>query len=223
MKTKITYDIKSSNKLGSFRLGLILADVIIKDGSKQLWDEIELVTTRIIQHIDLFEINQNEIISAARQAYKKCGNDPNRYRPSADSLLRRIVKGQGLYKVNNVVDVLNYISIQTGYSIGGYDFTKIKLPIELSIGLKNEPYRGIGRGDLNINNLPVLRDVLGAFGTPTSDSERTMISTKTSTILMVFYDFDFHDSLEPVLQKTKSYLVKYCSARNISTEILKFP
>ena len=68
------------------------------------------------------------------------------------------------------------ISIKTGFSIGGYDAAKIEGDIELGIGKENEPYEGLGRGVLNIHKLPVFRDEQGAFGSPTSDSERTGVS-----------------------------------------------
>ena len=167
-------------------------------------------------------VNKIKTIAETREAYKKLGNDPNRYRPSADSLVRRIVKGMGIYYINNVVDILNLISIQSGFSIGGYDSLAISGNIELSIGKEGEPYNGIGRGGLNITNLPVLRDSTGAFGTPTSDSERTMIKDTTHDILFVFFDFGCNSSLKKYLMKSAELLSDYCSAEKSSIEIHTF-
>ena len=51
-------------------------------------------------------------VKATKNAYRTLGKDPNRYRPAAESLMRRIANGKGLYQISNVVDVLNYISIK---------------------------------------------------------------------------------------------------------------
>jgi DNA/RNA-binding domain of Phe-tRNA-synthetase-like protein len=101
-------------------------------------------------------------------------------------LLRRVFKGKGLYQVNNVVDLLNLTSVKSGFSIGGYDVGKIEGEIQLSIGKAGEPYKAIGRGELNIEFLPTFRDQKGPFGSPTSDSVRTMITPKTEQFLMRF-------------------------------------
>ena len=148
--------------------------------------------------------------------------DPNRYRPSADSLLRRIVKGNGLYKVNNIVDILNLISVKSGFSIGGYNKSAIIGEIVLDKGTAGDEYYGIGRGLLNIENLPVLRDEKGVFGSPTSDSERTMIDERTTSVLFVFFDFGKSNSLDNYLNETIALLKQFANADNINKEIVLF-
>jgi DNA/RNA-binding domain of Phe-tRNA-synthetase-like protein len=130
-------------------------------------------------------------------------------------LLRRVVSGKDLYQINNVVDQLNLVSITSGFSIGGYDAAKIQGDISFGIGLANEPYQGIGRGELNIEGLPVFRDELGAFGTPTSDSQRTEVTGQTSRFLMIIIDFGSDDQLETAKQMSINLLKKYCKVKNI--------
>ena len=65
------------------------------------------------------------------QAYKRLGKDPNRYRPSAEALRRRILRGLPLYKIDTLVDIVNLVSIRSGYSIGGFDADKIVGGLEL--------------------------------------------------------------------------------------------
>jgi DNA/RNA-binding domain of Phe-tRNA-synthetase-like protein len=203
--------------LKSFRLGLIEAKVHCQLTSNTLKSIIDKEVTATAEKYQLDEVNKIAAIAETRRAYKQVGNDPNRYRPSADSLIRRIVKGLGIYSINNVVDILNLISIQSGFSIGGYDRDAIRGCIELGIGRPGELYTGLGRGEINIANLPVLRDELGAFGTPTSDSERTMIKESTTQILFVFYDFGFNSQLETFLKHCSNLLAGGCLAENISS------
>jgi DNA/RNA-binding domain of Phe-tRNA-synthetase-like protein len=166
-------------------------------------------------------ISKIPTIAATRKGYKALGKDPARYRPSAEALLRRVVKGKGLYKINNVVDLLNLVSISTGFSIGGYDADKIEGDVELSVGEVNEPYEGIGRGILNIEGLATFRDKKDAFGTPTSDSVRTSVTDDTTRFLMVFLDYGGLDELEKAIELGVDFLKRFGNASGIEIEIIK--
>jgi DNA/RNA-binding domain of Phe-tRNA-synthetase-like protein len=177
-------------------------------------------SAKIRDEISSDRITAIPTIAEARAAYKSCGKDPSRYRPSADSLIRRIVKGNNLYQVNNVVDVLNLVSLKTGFSIGGYDATKIIGGACLDIGTEKDEYYGIGRGLLNIDGLPVLRDEKGVFGSPTSDSERTMITDSAKNIAFVFFDFGLSESLKNTMNLTTELLKKYTQAKEVREAII---
>ena len=150
-------------------LSCIECDVSVSEDNEALWLETEQKTSEIASGLKIEDISLLPAISASRKAYRACGKDPARYRLSAEALLRRVVSGKGLYRVNNVVDLLNLVSISTGFSIGGYDADKILGDVVFGVGKENELYEGIGRGALNIASLPVFRDEIGAFGTPTRD------------------------------------------------------
>jgi DNA/RNA-binding domain of Phe-tRNA-synthetase-like protein len=211
---QIEFTVKLCNALKLNRLGVLTFDCAVRNSTEDLWAEIEKCSLNLSQGLLLEEVNKIETIASARNAYKKCGKDPNRYRPSADSLIRRIVKGNSLYKVNNVVDVLNCVSIQSGFSIGGYDTGKIVGGITMDIGSSQDMYAGIGRGDLNIDGLPVLRDSDGAFGSPTSDSERTSITAETTKCAFVFFDFGNSEKLKKYLDVSITYLKTYADGNN---------
>ena len=134
--------------------------------------------------------------------------------------MRRVVQGKGLYRVNNVVDIINLISLLFHFSIGCYDYSKLREPIELGIGRDTESYQAIGRGIMNIANLPIFRDSLGPFGSPTSDSERTMITAKTKNILIIIIDFEGRDPLADAIDKTILCLKQYADARNPQSLII---
>ncbi len=140
----------------------IEAKVKNKPTSEELHELIERSSSDIRNLCRIEEIKQRPAIAATRQAYKALGKEPNRYRPSAEALCRRIVKGMALYEINTLVDLINLVSILTGYSIGGFDMDKIEGErLTLGAGRKDEPFEGIGRGPLNIENLPLYRDGRG--------------------------------------------------------------
>jgi DNA/RNA-binding domain of Phe-tRNA-synthetase-like protein len=120
-----------------------------------------------------------------------------------------------------VVDLLNLVSISSGFSIGGYDSDKIEGDVVFGIGETNEPYQGIGRGELNIEGMPVFRDLKGAFGTPTSDSVRTSVSLETQRFLMIIIDYANSGDLGEATKHAINLLEKYANATNLENKLKK--
>ena len=202
------------------RLGIISCDVVNTPSDEALWDEIAAVEESLRLSMRMEEIARRIPIYETRQAYKKLGKDPNRYRPSAEALCRRILKGYPLYKIDTLVDLINLVSIRTGYSIGGFDAGKIKGDLILGVGQADELFNGIGRGPLNIEGLPVYRDEQGGIGTPTSDEERTKIDLSTTKLLMIINGYSGEEGLMEAVAYAKDLLEKYATARNIQIETI---
>lgn len=180
-----------------------------------LWKEIEGLEEKLTQNLKIEQVNKIPTIAATRQAYKALGKDPNRYRPSAEALHRRLLRGLGLYKINTLVDLINLVSLKTGYSIGGFDADRIAGNLILGVGEVDERFEGIGRGLLNIEGLPVYRDEVGGIGTPTSDEERTKISVDTTRLLMLINGFSGRDGLQEAADFAIGLLQRYALAENI--------
>lgn len=157
----------------------------------ELWAEIKRSAEYCRQQLTTETLKQMPSIEATRLTYRKLGKDPSRYRPSGEALVRRILQGKDLYQINTAVDLINLASMEFGYSIGGFDYEKIQGDtLCLGVGQSGEPYEGIGRGMLNIENLPVYRDTIGGIGTPTSDNERTALSLDTKHLLALVNGYD---------------------------------
>ncbi len=188
---------------------------------ERLWQEIADEEKTVRETVKLEQINKWLPIQATRQAYKRLGKDPNRYRPSAEALRRRILRELPLYKVDTLVDLINLVSIRSGYSIGGFDADKIAGgSLVLGVGKEGEMYRGIGRGELNIAGLPVYRDAVGGGGTPTSDEERTKIGLETVRLLMIINGYSGANGLESAGNHAAALLSKYVSATNMEAELV---
>ena len=153
-------------------------------------------------------------IAATRRVYKACGKDPSRYRPAAEALIRRVVQGKELYQRDTLVDLINLASMRFGYSIGGFDASKfVGDTLTLGIGKADEPYEGIGRGQINIEGMPVYRDALGGVGTPTSDHERTKIGLETSHLLVLINGYDGDEEhVRDNAEYIKSLLQRFCNS-----------
>lgn len=200
---------------------VIACQVKNTESDEGLWQEIVAEEAAVRSTIKLEQINKWLPIQATRQAYKRLGKDPNRYRPSAEALRRRIIRELPLYRVDTLVDLINLVSIRSGYSIGGFDADKIEGgQLVLGVGREGELYRGIGRGELNIAGLPVYRDAVGGIGTPTSDEERTKIGLGTTRLLMILNGYSGLDGLMEAGRYAAGLLSKYVSATNIEVELV---
>lgn len=128
-----------------------------------------------------------ERTAAVRAMYRRFGVDPTKTRPSSEALLRRVRKGDALPRINNVVDVCNWCSLEFQVPYGLYDLSQIDGPIVLRVGATGESYAGIRKDEVHVEGRLVLADSRGPFGNPTSDSARTMVTTAATSILTVIF------------------------------------
>ena len=178
-----------------------------------LWQEINAFTRQLTSTTQMEDIKHQPVIFATREAYKRCGKDPGRYRPSAEALRRRLMRGIPLYQIDTLVDLINLVSLCTGHSIGGFDADEIQgTDLELGIGRAEELFEGIGRGMLNIEGLPVYRDRIGGIGTPTSDHERTKMKLETRHILAIVNGYNGQEGLKEAAEMILELLEKYASS-----------
>jgi len=215
MEITIHSDLKE--KCPNLVMGCILADISYESHNEELWENIDTFCNAIESSYQVKDIARFYNVEASRKAYRACGKDPTRYRLSSESLLRRVLKGKGLYKVNNIVDINNLLSLKYHYSIGTYDLKTLKQPVVFKIGAQGEPYEGIGRGELNVENLPILADQVSGFGSSTSDTERTMIRENTKRIFMNIISFGGDSDLETALEEATNLLTDYANGKNIET------
>lgn len=185
----------------------------------RLWAEIEECCRRLRTDFTTESIKMRSGIAATRHAYKMAGKDPSRYRPACEQLARRILQGKELYSVNTLVDLGNLVSLHSGYSTAALDADCIMGDtLTLGLGRSGEPYEAIGRGPLNIENLPVYRDMDGGIANPTSDSTRTAISLETNRLLLLINGYDGQrQAVEEAARYTCHLLQQHCATESCFT------
>jgi DNA/RNA-binding domain of Phe-tRNA-synthetase-like protein len=167
-------------------------DVIVRPGV--LWLEGAVVVDRdprlddpLAQAEAAVRVNPPEDIAAVRTMYKRVGIDPTKRRPSSEALLRRVRKGDALPRINSMVDVCNWCSLECQLPYGLYDAAHIEGDVVLRLGADGESYPGIRKDEVHVAGRITLADAHGAFGNPTSDSARTMVTTATTRALVVVF------------------------------------
>ena len=163
-----------------------------------------------------------EEIAAVRTMYKRVGLDPTKTRPSSEALLRRVRRGDQLPRINSMVDVCNWCSLEFQLPYGLYDAAHLNGDVELRLGRDGEAYPGIRKDDVHVDGRITLADATGPFGNPTSDSARTMVTSATTRALLVVFaprDVDAR-RLAVVLDSTSSRMSEFTGCREGSREIL---
>lgn len=171
-----------------------LVDQLIEDCSKDLCEQFTYEAVTSIPKL-----------KETRDGYKKLGKDPSHTRPASEALLRRILKGNGLYRLGDVIDLGNILSLMTLRSVCVVDLDKLSGDIFIRLGKVEDKYEGIGRGLINVTNLPVYTDDLGAFGCPTSDTNRSKITETTKRFLCMIICFSDNEKEEDEQKLLKLY------------------
>jgi DNA/RNA-binding domain of Phe-tRNA-synthetase-like protein len=175
-------------KINGLKLGILSAhSVTVQKMVPEFEDDLAQLVSSLRDKFKNRRPAEDEVVGYVRRMYRRIGWEPTRYRPSSEALVRRLLKGNGLYRINNLVDYGNLVSARFHLPMGLYDTDKIKGRILIDVGSENESYRGISNPEIHATGKLILRDDLGIFGNPTADSFRTSISEDTTSFLAVFF------------------------------------
>lgn len=161
-------------------------------------------------------------VASVRTMYKKVGIDPTKTRPSNEALLRRVRKGDAIPRINSAVDIVNWCSLEFQLPYGLYDFSKVSGPVTMRLGAEGESYPGIRKDDVNVGGRITVADDVSAFGNPTSDSARAMVTPAATELLVVVYaPIDIPKAqLEGVVTRTGGRLADILGGHEIARHIV---
>jgi DNA/RNA-binding domain of Phe-tRNA-synthetase-like protein len=208
-------------ELPDVKLGVVEADDVrftpVDESLAGLMDD---VCERKRREFTVESLAEAEPTRAVRAMFRAWGVDPSKYRPSSEALLRRVVQGKGLYRVSNIVDIGNLGSIETGWPYGCYDRSRIAAPVTFRHGAPGESYEGIGKRTWHLEGRPVLADPQGPFGSPISDSTRSMIADGARDVLAVIYapEGAADTSIEAAMARLADRLTQFAGAQAIRSE-----
>ena len=207
-------------KCSRIALGCVEAAVVTGSAPPALEALLRACEERFAKLLDGRAALEAPSILATRAGYKALGKDPARYRGSAEALLRRLIAGKGLPRINNVVDVINLLSAESRLPIGLYDLAHVEGEIEFRAGRAGETYKGIGKYDLNLEELPLFADGKGPHGSATSDSERTMVTEATTRVVAIIVAFGGANGLDAWTARLAELLTQHASGSSIETRIV---
>jgi DNA/RNA-binding domain of Phe-tRNA-synthetase-like protein len=197
------------------RPGVLWLDhATVVEGEPRLDPVLAAAETSVRAAADSAELRRQA--DQVRAMYKRVGLDPTKTRPSSEALLRRVKKGDPLPRINSMVDVCNWCSLEFQLPYGLYDLARVEGDrIELRLGRAGESYPGIRKDEVDVGGRICLADARGPFGNPTSDSARTMVTASTTRALVVVFSPRSLDEprLARVLDATSARMREFTGAR----------
>lgn len=164
------------------------------------------------------ELKQVEIFRAYRDFLWRLGVDPTKVRPAGEALVRRVLSGKSIPKINTVVDSYNLASLKTGVSLAALDQAKIKGTLNLRFAKFGEEFIDISMEQpMKLKGVElVLSDkekLLAIY--PYRDSEASKVTLNTSNVALLVCGVP-KISLEVLEQAERLavvFLEKFCRGR----------
>ena len=208
-------ELRIANTLeGTLSLASVAAEgVRVGPGGPELWGEIEALAERYRARFGKAEPSGIPELAPARELYRAGGIDPTKRRPSSEALLRRVLQGKGLYRINNAVDACNFCSLRFLLPIGLYDAARIEgAEATVRRGGPGESYPGIGKEVVTLDGQILLSDAAGPFGNPSSDSFRTRVTEAAAALLWVIFAPAGYDpkALRAHAEFSRTWIEKAC-------------
>ena len=185
--------------------------------------ERERLTTRLESHYAGKQPADIPGVSETRALFHQLDIDPTKTRPSSEALLRRVLQGKGLPRVNPAVDACNLCSLEFQLPFGLYDREQVHGAIHVRVGREGEGYPGIRKQRVHLAGRLLLADDEGPFGAPTSDSSRTAVTPETRHLLVVvFCPMErAGQHLSAALERVSDLLTRHCGASVVAVRVLQ--
>src|SRR5262249_999479 len=156
---------------GTLALGLLEVEDVHLDPIPEAFErEREVAVARLTAQFSGRPPADIPGVAETRALFHRLDIDPTKTRPSSEALLRRVLQGKGLPRVNLAVDVCNLCSLEHQIPLGLYDRDQVHGAVHVRVGRAAEGYAGIRKQRVNLAGRLLLADDEGPFGAPTSDS-----------------------------------------------------
>jgi len=175
-------------QLPELKIGIIhYTKIVVAESPQMIKGRMQLYQENLYLEMQDQPVTERKGIAEWRQLWKQLGADPNRYRHSAESLMRRVSKQNYLTPFHSGVDLNNFFSLQYEIPVGIYDIAHLKGNVEIALGNEETSYEGLNGRFNTLNHILFSRDAKGPFGSPFVDSKRTAVSEETTEALHIFY------------------------------------
>ncbi|MBI5156345.1 hypothetical protein HZA45_03675 [Candidatus Peregrinibacteria bacterium] len=157
-------------------------------------------------------------IAAMQEIHRSFGNNPNKFPPSVQALLKRVLKGGQLPVINPLVDIYNVISLRHVVCIGAEDTDTCSGDLRLTIADGGEPFTPLGEeaNDPAVAGELVYRDDTGIICRKLNwrEGDRTKITEHTKNAVIVVEGFPpvTREKLDGILQELSALTAEHCRA-----------
>ncbi len=180
---------------------------------------------KVRKDFNLENLKDDKRVRALRDFYWRLGIDPTKQRPSSEALVRRVLRGGKIPRINCIVDVGNAVSMVTMVPIGIYDLDKLYPPLMLRFAEEGEVFKPIGgslerlsRGQIVLADAQRIVHVF-----PHRDCDETKVTDETRNVLVIACGVPGLGEriVVEAAKEVGNRLVKLCGGRSTPVKIVK--
>lgn len=181
--------------------------------------ELEKFKDELMEHVrkryDLQSLKSRPTFRAYRDFFWGIGIDPTKIRPAAEALIRRVLGGRTIPRINTLVDAYNLASIKTEIALAAFDADRLEGNLLMRFAEKEEDFLGIGMEKpmlLQGGEIVVSDDEKLVAIYPYRDAEGTKITEKTKnvTLLVCGVPGIREERLQKAAQVALEYVTRFC-------------
>jgi len=197
-------------------IGMVVLDDLKVGSSGPSFELYEQETFKELRSLMTLEgVKDDPIFRSYRALYWTFGMDPTKLRVSSEAVLRRILKGQNLWRISDVVDIINLASAYHKIPISLVDLTKLDGTLVVRTAKDGEIFQRIGGKTIMCRGREIViadDKKIVCFGYATHDSERTMITQESKHVAMLLLGSDaitkqlMNDALQITLEMIDQWL-----------------
>ena len=154
--------------------------------------ELEAFKGELIEEIrgsySLETVKDNLTFRAYRDFFWKIKVDPTKTRPAAEALIRRVLRGRPLPKINSLVDAYNLASMKSEIAFAAFDADELGDSLLMRFACEGEEFLGIGMAKtVHLTGSEVVIADNGKLVAiyPYRDAEEAKITQKTRNVLFI--------------------------------------
>jgi len=170
------------------------------------------------EKFDIETILEIPAVAKWREIYKSFGAKPSKFRNSVEALMRRVLRGDEIYKINPLVDIYNMISVKHVMTVGGEDMSAIEGDLILDFAKGDEEFVALGASESESpwEGEVVYKDDKGVVCRCWNyrEADRTKLTGDTKKAVIVIENnlSERKEEFGKALDELKGLLEKYCGA-----------
>ncbi|MFQ6085594.1 MAG: B3/4 domain-containing protein [Candidatus Bathyarchaeia archaeon] len=192
--------------------------VVVKGFDRSLESFKKRVFTEVGERYDIQELRRARVFRAYRDFFWKIGIDPTKDRPAAEALIRRILRGRSIPRINTLVDAYNLASMKTEIALAAFDRNRVRGGLAMRFATEGEEFLGIGMGKpKKLRGGEVIisdeEKVIAIYPHRDADESKITDSTKDVLLLVCGVPGVSDDALLDAASLTTEYITRFCGGR----------
>jgi DNA/RNA-binding domain of Phe-tRNA-synthetase-like protein len=200
------------------------ADLLLIDGVQvtSRSDELEAYKEDCFQglrrELSLQDLKDEPRIRAYRDFFWRVGIDPTKIRPASEALLRRVLQGRDIPRINTLVDSYNLASMETRVALAAFDLSTLKGNLRMRFATEGEMFQGIGMSDsVALRGMEiVVEDDDGLVAVyPYRDADRTKVTLGTRDVVVMVCGVPGlgEEALREAFERSSALITRFCGGR----------